>query len=146
MKRFIFSIALVIGLTSLATYKLEAQNLPNNPVTVTAVDPRGTSNTTLVAPDTAIVPTPAVKTLYNTFTISMTLTKVSGTVAGTALFQGSMDGTKFYTISSTALANQTTNDLYYEDGYTNWNYYRIYLPTSGTNTVTVSDTKYLYKK
>ena len=84
--------------------------------------------------DAATVNLTAPSTGYShTTTIVLSVEKVSGTVAGTAIIQGSHDGSNFATISADTLtlanASQTKAWSLGEAGY---NYYRIKYTTTGT--------------
>ena len=60
-------------------------------------------------------------------------TKVSGTVAGTAKLQGSMDGTNWIDVGSAyTLTNVATNVAVFEPTKLSFRYYRIYVATTGT--------------
>lgn len=67
--------------------------------------------------------------------------KISGTVAGTLVFQGSMDGTEWVTIGSAAsVADASTN--YSFNSTVRWYYYRI--SWTGTGTMSASIKSYLF--
>lgn len=85
---------------------------------------------------------------YQTVTVAVRITKVSGTVGGSAALQGSIDGTNYFAISGasnltlTDVASQgtlwvTTNAPY--------SYYRVLTTGTGTMRATVS-AKILPKK
>jgi hypothetical protein len=78
-------------------------------------------------------------------TVSVLLTKGTGTPAGTLYFQGSLDGTVWKTISSDALTNTTTQELVYNQDPVYYTYYRVYVAASGTQS-TYLNTKVLVKK
>lgn len=117
------------------------------------------SSTTVLAPTNtlAYAQDDSIK-LNNSYTsgvIQFTLTKASGTVAGSVYLQGSVDGTQWQNIGDTlTLANNTTNNFFWElpgrtrygnggkyDGFPvpygipnrlPYLYYRVYIAGTGT--------------
>lgn len=80
---------------------------------------------------------------YNTVTIQSVITKVSGTVGGTATLQGSIDGTNFVTVSSAYAdvtsytpTDQTTNSKLFIVTGSPYRYYRISYTGTGTMVAT----------
>lgn len=65
-------------------------------------------------------------------------TKISGTVAGNVFVTGTVDGTYYQTISTTALTDQAGTKVY-DYTYTNNAYknIKVYVITSGTNSISV---------
>lgn len=60
-------------------------------------------------------------------------TKVSGTVAGSAKLQGSIDGTNWIDVGSAyTLTNVATNVAVFEPSKLSFRYYRLYVATTGT--------------
>ena len=60
-------------------------------------------------------------------------TKVSGTVAGSAKLQGSIDGTNWIDVGSAyTLTNVATNVAVFEPTKLSFRYYRLYVATTGT--------------
>ena len=121
---------------------LQAQNLPS---TISTVSTAGVAKTTLTNTDTLIAPVAGVKTYYDVLTISISVVKSSGTLAGAAVLQATLDGTKWFTVSSTALIDGT-NDLLFVVTGTGANGYRIRVNTSGTQASAVSNAKFIFKK
>lgn len=78
---------------------------------------------------------------YATVTVATVITKISGTVAGTAALQGSIDGVKYYAISGasnltlTDVASQGTLWTLTDSPYT---YYRVLGTGSGTMAASIS--------
>lgn len=70
----------------------------------------------------------------NLVSISAVVTKVSGTVAGTVILQGTADGTNWVTIDgdTLTLANQTTNVIVWTVTHNSFYSYRIKHTGSGT--------------
>lgn len=60
------------------------------------------------------------------------VTKVSGTVAGTVILQGTDDGTNWFDLDTLTLANQATNAKVFLPEKTYYNSYRAKFTTSGT--------------
>lgn len=72
---------------------------------------------------------------YNNVTIQAVITKVSGTVAGTAVLYGSLDGINYQYIPTSdtlTLSNQTTNHIIWPLGQGKYLYYRVKVDGSGT--------------
>lgn len=93
---------------------------------------------------TTAIGTKMVNVAYTT-TISALFTKISGTLAGTATLQGSIDGTDYYTVTSapyavtatytvTDVATQTKSWVLYGNPY---KYYRVSWTGAGTMSGTV---------
>lgn len=98
----------------------------NSPVTMT-----GTA--TLTNADTVDL-TQTVKGVYGTISFQPVITKYSGTVAGTVLLQGSIDGNNFVDINTDVLtlSNQTTNTKVWTVEGSNYYYYRVRAISTGT--------------
>lgn len=62
----------------------------------------------------------------------LTAAKVSGTVAGNAIFEGSVDGTNYVTLQTTALTDVAVNTITYTPTALSFSFYRIRVTTSGT--------------
>lgn len=63
----------------------------------------------------------------------VTAVKVSGTVAGSAKLQGSLDGTNWVDVGSAQnFTDVTTNTFIFEPTKLSWPRYRIYVATTGT--------------
>jgi len=75
---------------------------------------------------------------FDIMTIQVIGTKVSGTVAGTAILYGSVDGTNYTPVGSDTLtlANQTTNSHYWTLSKTYYKYYKVAVATTGTQVST----------
>lgn len=85
---------------------------------------------------------------YNTMTIQSVITKISGTVGGTVLLQGSNDGTNYNTVSSTYAdvvsyvpTDQATNTKIFVITGSPYRYYRV--SYTGTGTMSASHKAYL---
>lgn len=90
----------------------------------------------------------------------LTITKISGTVGGTALLQGSPDNSNWFTINSTAqdfaasqfqssaTVTNGTADYWWNVPATNhvYRYYRIRVITSGTQSCAPTGTAYLHPR
>lgn len=86
---------------------------------------------------------------YGEVTVQLTVTKISGTVAGTAVLQGSLDGTNYTilgyvnaqpadTANSVTNTNITTNVWTWPAGSSKYLYYRVTVTGSGTMSARVS--------
>jgi len=98
----------------------------NSPVTMT-----GTA--TLTNADTVEL-SQTVKGVYETISFQPVITKYSGTVAGTVLLQGSVDGTNFVNLNTDTLTltNVTTNTKVWTVEGSNYYYYKVLAITTGT--------------
>lgn len=76
-----------------------------------------------------------VRNFYETGVFQVTNTKLSGTAAGTTLFQGSVDGTNYISLDSLVNTNVTTNTKIFTDAPVRYPYYR--LTTTGVGTMSV---------
>lgn len=76
------------------------------------------------------------------------VSKASGTVAGTARFQGSIDGTNYVDINTDtlALSDQATNTKIWVDTGANYLYYRVNVITSGTQSSAASGSVFRRKQ
>jgi hypothetical protein len=119
-----------------------SQNAVNS---VSTLSTAGVAKTTLTNTDTARATLPTVKLFYDVLTISASITKATGTLAGSAVLQATLDGTKWFNVSTTALSDGT-NDLLFVVSGTGANGYRIQVSTSGTQTSTIANTKFIFKK
>lgn len=117
----------------------------NNPSIAPSLSPSGAAKTTLTNVDTANITTPVLKTWYETLLISASIVKATGTLAGTAQLQATLDGIKWFTLSTTTLIDGT-NDLIFTVTGTSANGYRVRILSSGTSTATISNTKFLFKR
>ena len=135
MKNFLFAIALLFALT------LNAQ-VTGPKITSTAV---GYLKTTPTHAATDTITNAIVETQYGIIngpnihaTFQPTFTKISGTVAGTAALQGSVDGVSYTTIGSaftlTDVASQSTSFVVAPSSY---QYYRLLITPSGTQSTKV---------
>jgi hypothetical protein len=64
--------------------------------------------------------------------VQYVVTKISGTVAGSATLQGSIDGVNFTGIDTLTLSDQATNTRFYTFPATTYYAYRVKFTTSGT--------------
>lgn len=79
-------------------------------------------------------------------TVQLTVTKISGTVAGTAILQGSLDGTTWTTLNHASttgndtitLTNVTTNSAIWVVEPSKYLYYRVSVTGSGTMVARIS--------
>jgi hypothetical protein len=117
MKKLIFFLALF---TAGLVFQSSAQLLKTTkPVKDTCVN---TDNTTITL---GSIPGDAVA-------FHLTAAKVSGTVAGNAIFEGSIDGTNWVTLQTTALTDVAVNTITFTPTALSFAQYRIRVTTSGT--------------
>lgn len=81
----------------------------------------------------------AVNYTHEQLSIQITATKVSGTIAGTAILYGSVDGTNYNAIGSDTLTltNVTTNTKVWVLTNANYAYYKVTVTGSGTMAATI---------
>ncbi len=79
-------------------------------------------------------PVLAVKSSKKIVTIVLKTTKISGTIAGTVQWQGSLDGTNYATIDSISLTDASTNytKKFTDNGYL---YYKALITQTGTSSL-----------
>lgn len=87
---------------------------------------------------------PVTSTFYESIAFQVTLTKTSGTIAGTAVLQGTVNGSTWTNITSTALTDATTTYLF-SDVPAKYYQYRVAVATTGTSVSTISSSYYLLK-
>lgn len=102
------------------------------------------STDTLNDAETVYISLPTLTGGYYAIGIQAKVTKVSGTVAGTAIIQGSLDGTNYVTIGSDTLtfSDQATNTKVWAITPSVYQYHRVKFVSSGTQ---VSIPKVYYK-
>ena len=102
------------------------------------------STDTLNNTETAYISLPTLTGGYYSIGIQAVVTKVSGTVGGTAIIQGSLDGTNYVTIGSDTLtfSDQATNTKVWAITPSVYQYHRVKFVSSGTQ---VSIPKVYYK-
>lgn len=85
--------------------------------------------------------------VYSEVTVQVVVTKISGTVAGTVVLQGSIDGTNYVTLNHLAqpAANDTVTNTnvasqswIWAIGTSKYIYYRVLATGSGTMSATIS--------
>jgi environmental stress-induced protein Ves len=71
---------------------------------------------------------------FEVITVQVIGTKTSGTVAGTAVLTGSLDGTNYFAVGADTLtlANVATNSKVWQVDKSRYRYYRVKVITSGT--------------
>jgi hypothetical protein len=135
VKKLILLSLLFIGSLTIAT-DVEAQTVMTNPNGLaidTAVDA------------TAEGATLQVKGFQSTLSIVTGLNKLTGTISGSILWQGSNDGTKWATLSSDTLTN-ATNVYKYSEAPKKYLYYKATIAGSGTGTASYSSVLYTTKQ
>lgn len=107
--------------------------------TITAVNYAGTAKTTVTNTDTAFF---NLSVQGTSVSYQATATKVSGTVAGDIILQGSDDNSNWDAITSYTLVDQATNYKVFSPhnsaGKLQYAYYRLRVRTSGTCSITIS--------
>jgi hypothetical protein len=113
MKKFLFAVLIsVVSLSVNAQQRVVSAKDTNTNATTTYVTFAGISS--------------------NVKSFSAVVTKISGTVAGTVILQGTVDGTNWYNIDTLTLANQATNQRSYVPTKTSYYSYREAFTTTGT--------------
>lgn len=98
------------------------------------------SKTTLTNADTATAVL-QIKPAVHAASVQLDVTKTSGTVAGTAILQGSIDGAYYQTIGSDTFtfANVAAQHHIWDlGGIISYRYYRLYILSSGTQVSTIA--------
>lgn len=137
MKKFLNLIMVVAGLFIAPAIAL-AQPGTTNPTPKLATTTAFGSTIDTVDNTEQHVTTPANGQTYNWnigFTVEVITKKISGTVAGTLVLQGSMDGTEWITIGSGASVTDASTN-YSFNTVIRWAYYRV--SWTGTGTMSAS--------
>lgn len=132
MKKLLFALTIALTLSVFMTESVKAQSS----VLVSSTD-------TLTNADTANISLPTATGGYYAVGIQAVVTKVSGTAAGTAIIQGSLDGTNWVNIGTDTLtfANQTINTKVWAITPSVYQYHRVRFISSGT-TVLIPKVRY----
>lgn len=140
MKKFLF-IALLASLAAIVPAgKAQAQMSTPKTLTTTAF---GNALDTVDNTEQHVT-TPAdglIKNWGTGVTAKVVTKKISGTVGGTLVFQGSMDGTEWVTIGSAASVSDASTN-YSFNTTVRWYYYRV--SWTGTGTMSASMKCYLF--
>ena len=131
MKKF-NALLLILGLTISAFAQTPVSTFTNS---TSAIVNAGTVNATKT-----------VSRSYTTLTVQAVVTKVSGTVGGSAILQGSLDGTNYKSIGADTLtlANVTTNSHIWYLAPSKHYYYRVVY--TGTGTMNATPVTYILGK
>ena len=132
-KLFLFTA--IISLAFAATPKVEAQTTQNPVFTLSSfkfkpTPSNSTSTVTNTSADTVSLYLPG---FYNVVAIQPVVTKASGTMAGTVILQGSINGVNFVNTDTLTLTNVTTNTGVFTKTNPPYVYYRAV--QSGATTV-----------
>ncbi len=84
-----------------------------------------------------------VKGTNTTGLFQVVVTKISGTVAGNVIFQGSVDGTNFVNLDTLATTNVTTQTKVFSDIPVKYPFYRVTYTGSGTMSAILSGRAHL---
>ncbi|TAN17232.1 MAG: hypothetical protein EPN37_07200 [Chitinophagaceae bacterium] len=97
------------------------------------------SKSTLTNADTSYLTAPRLGAPYTVLSIQLNVTKISGTVAGTAVVQGSIDGINYTSISSDTLNLVNGNNIkLWALGNAQYPYHRVVVITNGTQSSSVN--------
>lgn len=118
MKKFLFLAIAVLGMIT-STYAQRATLM------------RLTPGDTLTNTDT-LYKVITVSAGYSSIAVQPVVTKISGTVAGNVIFQGSLDGSNYQDLDTLVLSNAATNSAVFAHAPTPYVYYRVRFITSGT--------------
>lgn len=132
MKKILF-IAVAVCLFSAVSQAQTAMTNPNG----LALD--------TVTNATAEGPTLQVKSYQSTVAIVITVTKISGTVAGNVEWQGSNDGVKYATIDTSVLSD-ATKSYQFNQSPKRFAYYKANIAGTGTLSASYSATVYTTKE
>ena len=75
---------------------------------------------------------------YNTGAFQVVVTKVSGTVAGNAILQGSVDGINYVNIDTLATSNVATQTKIFTESPVKYPFYKVSYTGSGTMAAIIS--------
>lgn len=81
---------------------------------------------------------------YESLGLQVVITRTSGAIAGTAALQGTIDGTNWFAISSSALTDVASQTFGFAVDKVAYNRYRVVVTTTGTSVTAVTG-KYVYK-
>lgn len=90
-------------------------------------------------------PSLEVKGYQATMSIQLPVTKISGTIAGSVKWQGSNNGTTWYTISSDTLTD-ATNVYGYSEAPKKWAQYKALITQTGTSSLSYKGIVYTTKQ
>lgn len=132
MKKILFALAIIMATTVITAQHVQAQSS----VLVSSTD-------TLTNADTTTISLPTATGGYYAVGIQAVITRVSGTAAGTAIIQGSLDGTNYVDIGTDTLTltNQVTNTKIWALTPSVYQYHRVKFISAGT-TVLVPKVRY----
>lgn len=85
----------------------------------------------------------AVKGTNTTGAFQVVVTKISGTVAGNVIFQGSVDGTNFVNLDTLATTNVATQTEIFTDIPVKYPFYRMTYTGTGTMSAIISGRAHL---
>lgn len=85
----------------------------------------------------------AVKGTNTTGAFQVVVTKISGTVAGNVIFQGSVDGTNFINLDTLATTNVATQTEIFTDIPVKYPFYRMTYTGTGTMSAIISGRAHL---
>jgi hypothetical protein len=134
MKKIIVLLFLAVGFT----FTSNAQLIQPKLVTTTSY---GNTLDTVTNAGNKVTTAYKVTPFKNGVTAQVTVTKISGTVGGSIVFQGSMDGTNFTTIGS-ATTPSDASATYAFNTTAAYYYYRV--SYTGTGTMSASMRTYIY--
>lgn len=121
--KYLLSVLLLIAVTAFTAPQINAQASVLVP-----------STATLTNAQTVYIDLPQATGGYYAVGIQAIVTKVSGTVAGSAIIEGSLDGTNYVTIGSTTLtfADVAVNTIVWAITPSVYQYHRVKFVSSGT--------------
>lgn len=132
MKKIIF-LLLLVSLAFVGQAQVKTM-LGSNGLARDTVSNTGTETWTVFAPNPA-----------KTVAIQIAVTKISGTVAGTVVVRGSIDGTTYHTIANTSQSPADASANYgWEFTDSKWRYYQILY--TGASTMSASATAKFYTR
>lgn len=128
MKKILALIAVILSVTFA---QAQTPTANGNPGTMT--------NPNALALDTASQaaaegPKVTVKSYQSTVALEIVLTKISGTIAGTVKWQGSLDGTNWFTLQTDTLTDASAN-WGYTEAPKKWLHYKALITQTGTSSL-----------
>lgn len=143
MKKFLFLFACLIGCLTANTASAQS---------FTLLSPHGGTTDSVTDAGTNYL-TKQINGAASVVTVQLVITKISGTAAGTAVLQGSINGTNYVTLhyatggattgsqnDSFTLTNVTTQSVSWVIAPSHYNYYRVSVTGSGTQLLRLAAT------
>jgi hypothetical protein len=130
MKKFLFLLTLTIGMIA----SVSAQRIAP-----------AITGATLTNADTAYATSAVVGAFYESFAITATVTKSSGTIAGNIVLQGTVDGSTWVSLATADTLADATASYKFSDVPAKYYRYRVRAISTGTSVSVLSSDYYILK-